>query len=488
VLEIWLEEILMKILFVASEAAPLVKVGGLGDVTGSLPKALRALGHDVRLIIPQYAKLDTQRFPITVVKSGLEVSLPGGIQSIDLNQTQVNEVPVYLIENPQYFGGGEIYGTFDLERFYFFSRAVFNLLPNLDWQPEILHCHDWLTALVIMWQKRAGYPCSTVFTIHNLAYQGFFESEYLHSHNLKKDWDSFAPDAPPVPLSFMAQAIMRADLVTTVSETYAREIMTPEYGVGLDTLLRYRKDSLKGIVNGIDYSYFNPLNDLFLPVNFDSNSLSRRELNKIALQKLSGLPVNSAVPLIGMVQRLDEQKGIDIFARGIDQMMKESESQFVILGRGRDHYENTLRQIAARYPGRVAVFIAFEESLAHLIYGGSDMFLMPSRFEPCGLGQMIAMRYGALPIVRHTGGLVDTVPEFNPDLSSGNGFVFHDYTPEALAAAVYRATLVYRNKTSWFQAVERVMNLDFSLQNTALRYEKVYRLLLDKPGNTLGLP
>jgi starch synthase len=470
----------MNILFIASEAAPLVKVGGLGDVAGSLPKALKALGHDVRLVIPQYGKLDTRRFPLTSLQTGLEVSLPGGNKSINLNLTLADEIPVYLIENSSYFGGSDIYGTFDLERFYFFSRAVFTILPRLEWQPEILHCHDWLTSLVIMWQKRAGYPYSTVFTIHNLAYQGFFEADYLLSHDLKKDWDSLAPGTPPVPFSFMAQAIMRADLVTTVSETYAREIMTPEYGVGLDALLRYRSKSLIGILNGIDYTCYNPLTDPILPVNFDSDTLSKRAFNKIALQKIAGLPVVSDIPLIGMVQRLDEQKGIDIFAHGIDQIIRDTDSQFVILGKGRDNYESLLKQIASRYPARVAVFIAFEESLAHLIYGGTDIFLMPSRFEPCGLGQMNAMRYGSIPVVRHTGGLVDTVSEFNSDLGSGNGFVFHDYTPTALAEAVTRATQHFRNKPAWNQAVKRVMKLDFSWQNSALKYEKAYRQLLDK--------
>jgi starch synthase len=471
----------MKILFVASEAAPMVKVGGLADVAGSLPKALRALGHDVRLIIPQYGRLDTRLFPLTRVKKGLRASLPGGDRLFNLNLTQTDGLPVYLIESPDYFGGNEIYGTFDMERFFFFSRAVFDLLPELDWQPEIVHCHDWLTALVVMWLKRAGYPYSSVFTIHNLAYQGNFDNEYLSSHDLKKDWDSFVPQAPAVPLSFMAQAIMRADLITTVSQTYSREIMTPEYGFGLDALLRYRSKSLNGIINGIDYNYFDPHSDSFLPAAFDSQSTDKRVFNKLSLQKVAGLPVGSDIPLIGMIQRLDEQKGIDIFAGGIDQIIKESQAQFVILGRGRDNYENLLKQIAARYSDRVAVFIAFEEPLAHLIYAGADMFLMPSRFEPCGLGQIIAMHYGALPIVRHTGGLVDTVLELSSDLGTGNGFVFHDYTPGALAAAVNKAAQVFRNKLSWSSVVKRVMNLDFSWQDSALKYEKAYRLLLDKP-------
>jgi starch synthase len=472
----------MKILFISSEVAPLVKAGGLADVVGSLPKALRAIGHDVRVLIPQYGSLDAQRFHPEAEISGLRISLPDDSQMINLNRILVDGLPIYMVDNPQYFGGSEIYGTFDRERFFFFSKAVFEILPQLDWQPEVIHCHDWLTALVILWLKRAGYAYSSVFTIHNLAYQGFFDNEYLSSHDLKKDWDSFNPDAPLVPLTFMAQAVMRADLVTTVSETYAREILTTEYGVGLDAVLRYRKGALIGIVNGIDYDYFNPQSDPYLPVNFNSQNLAKRALNKLALQKAAGLPIGSDIPLIGMVQRLDEQKGIDIFAQGIDRMLRESDAQFVVLGRGRDNYEGMLRQIGVRYPQRVSVFIAFEEALAHLIYGGSDMFLMPSRFEPCGLGQIIAMHYGSLPIVRHTGGLVDTVPQFSPDLSTGNGFVFHEYSIGALAAEVKKASEAFKNKIAWSQAVGRVMNLDFSWLNSARKYEAAYSQILEKRG------
>jgi starch synthase len=470
----------MKILFITSEATPLAKVGGLADVAGSLPKALRARGHDVRILLPQYGCLDLRRFPLTSLKTDFHFSLPGESASINLNRTESQGVPVYLLENAQYFGGPDVYNANDLERFYFYSQAVFEILPHLDWQPEIIHCHDWLTSLVVMWSKKAGYPWSSVFTIHNLAYQGFFDENYMNRRDLKKDWDYFPPGAPQPPRSFMAQGILCADLVSTVSETYAQEITTPEYGVGLDALLRYRQDSLTGIVNGLDYQDWNPLTDDYLPVNFDSSTLKKRILNKFALQKVAGLPVDRDSLLIGMVQRLDEQKGLDILAPAIEPVLKETGAQLVILGRGRDNYENMLRQIGSLYPRQVGIFIAFEEPLARLIYGGCDAFLMPSRFEPCGLGQLIAMRYGALPIVRHTGGLVDTVPEFNADLSQGNGFIFHGYSPEALTMAVKEASAAFRRQDLWIKAMQRISRLDFSWQSSAQKYETAYSSVLAK--------
>jgi starch synthase len=329
-----------------------------------------------------------------------------------------------------------------------------------------------------MWLKKAGYSSTSVFTIHNLTYQGFFDENYMDRHNLRKDWSYIPPDAPSPPLSFMAQGILWADLVTTVSETYAREITTPEYGTGLDSLLRYRQRSLAGIVNGLDCDYWDPREDEYLPVNYSSSNIKKRSLNKVALQKVAGLPVDGDIPLIGMVQRLDEQKGLDILGQAVETILRETGAQLVILGTGRDNYEDLFRQVAIRFPQQVAAFIAFEEPLAHLIYAGCDMYLMPSRFEPCGLGQLIAMRYGALPVVRHTGGLVDTVPKFSSDLTKGNGFVFHDYSPEALLSVVKEAAAAFKNKEQWYMAMRRVSSQDFSWKSSAMKYEELYRNIL----------
>ncbi len=471
----------MEVLFVASEVTPLAKVGGLADVIGSLPKALTNLGHDVRLIVPKYGSIDLSPYSVALVRNGFKINMMSKEESADLKMTTVrNKVPVYMVENDTYFGDKEIYGKKDLERFFFFSRTVFEILPQLDWQPEIVHCHDWHTALIPLWQKEAGHPYVCLFTIHNLAYQGAFDETFLTASGLKKYWQDYPTQAPKPPLNFMSQGILWADLVTTVSETYSKEIVTPEYGEGLDSLLRYRQKDLRGIVNGVDYEEYNPATDPYLPANYDSLTIEKRIINKLALQQRANLPQNAEISLIGMVQRLDEQKGFDILEKAIDPILKETKAQLVILGRGREYYETMLRQIASRYPQQVALFVAFDNPLAHLIYAGCDMFLMPSRFEPCGLGQLIAMRYGALSIVRHTGGLVDTVPEFTPDLKQGNGFVFKDYTPGALITAVTQAVNAFRNqKVAWRQAIQRVMELDFSWQASAKKYEDVYQKSLE---------
>jgi len=461
----------LKILFVASEAAPLAKAGGLADVAGSLPRALRRLGHDVRLLIPQYYGLDS-RYPLKPVISDFSLAFEHDTASINI--IDIKGVPVYLLDNRHYFGTRDIYSN-DLERFYFFSRAVFEMLPALDWQPDIVHCHDWLTALLVLWQKKAAQPYKHVFSIHNLAYQGNFDASFRYYSLLKKEWENTPRDTPPLPLTFMSPAVLWADLITTVSQTYAREITTPEYGSGLDRLLRYRQDKLTGIVNGLDMEDWDPQKDSLLPLNYSAGDLHNRIFDKIALQRVTGLPVDSEIPLIGMVQRLDEQKGLDILGQGVDRLLRESGAQLVIVGKGRDNYERLLGEITARYPRQAAGMVAFEEPLAHLVYAGSDIFLMPSRFEPCGLGQLIAMRYGAIPVVRHTGGLVDTIPGFNADLTTGNGFVFHDYSAEALVSAVSRAIEAYKNQDRWKTAVKRIMQLDFSWNTSAREYEKVYR-------------
>jgi starch synthase len=476
----------MKILFVASEMTPFIKVGGLADVVGSLPRALQAMGHDVRVIIPQYGLFDTNRFPLKAVRSDIAYSYLGDEQTFNLNQTEYAGITIYTLQNLYYFGYPEIYSSFDLDHFFFFSQAVYQILPKLDWQPDIVHCHDWHTALLIMWLPTSDSPYKTVFTIHNLGYQGAFFPDFIAPHGLKKYWDSVPISLAPLPRNFMAQAVLRADLVTTVSETYSREITTPQMGVGLDPLLRYRQENecLTGIVNGLDVTDWDPGADQYLPVNFDPQNLPKRLLNKVALQKVVGLPVNGDIPLIGMVQRLDEQKGLDILGQAMDSILLENGVQFVILGRGRENYEALMRDLSSRFPQEVAAVIGFEEPLAHLIYGGADIFLMPSRFEPCGLGQLIAMRYGALPVVRHTGGLVDTVPEFSSDLTRGNGWVFHEYSAAALLGAIHQATAAYKDKTAWQKAVRRIMQLDFSWQASALKYEEAYQSLSTRPAHS----
>jgi starch synthase len=467
----------MKILFVAAEAAPLAQVGGLAEVIGSLPQALIRLGQDVRLIMPRYGCIDISRYDSTMVADGIEVNFSGQKQRSAVKLIKIaGNLPVYLVENDEYFGGRDIYTDNDVERFLYFSQVVFKALHVLNWKPDIVHCHDWHAAMVIRLLKYESVPCATVFTIHNLAYQGGFDPSFYSAHNLRQYWDcSSCAGAQLSPMNLMSQGILWADMVTTVSETYAHEITTPAYGEGLDQLVATRLEKLVGIVNGIDYSEFDPETDPHIIGNYDFSSPGGKTVNKLTLQKRYGLQEGIGIPLIGIVQRMDEQKGIDILINAFDHIMQNTSAQFAILGRGRGYYEDKLRQVAHTYPGRIAVSTDFDNGLAHLIYAGSDMFLMPSRFEPCGLGQLIAMRYGTLPIVRHTGGLVDTVSEFNDDLSSGSGFVFFDYTAEALTNAVIKATDSFGNKVAWINAEKRVMLLDLSWGMSARKYEAVYK-------------
>ena len=473
----------MKVLFVASEAAPLAKVGGLADVVGSLPKSLGGLGHDVRLVIPKYGIIDADRYDVVTVGDNFSVRMAGDDWQVTLGMVQLGDgIKVYLVGNEAFFGSDDVYGSDDQRRFLFFCRAVFEMLPKLDWQPEIVHCHDWHTALIPLWLKSSDYRYASIFTIHNLAYQGPLDSDFLSDSELKEDWQSWPMDAPKPALNFMSQGILWADMVTTVSETYAREILSPEYGEGMAPLLRYREKELCGITNGLDYEEYNPATDHSIAANYDSSTLWKRVANKLALQRRAGLPEDADIPLIGMVSRLDEQKGFDIVAKGFNSMLQETRAQMVILGTGREYYQNLLKQAADRYPQRLAVFLVFHDALARLIYSGCDLFFMPSRFEPCGLGQFIAMRYGAVPVVRRTGGLAETVQDLTPDLSEGSGFVFDDYDSRAMLVAVDRAVSAYKDGGGWQGVIQRIMALDFSWRASARKYESLYRKVLEKRG------
>jgi len=474
----------MKILFIAAEAAPLVKVGGLADVIGSLPVALTGLGHEVRVVIPWYGSIENSSGRIDELGP---IAVADGRRSrrAELAKTRLRgDILCYLIGSDEHFAGPGVYTDKDLERFLFFSRAVASLLPQLSWQPDIIHCHDWHSALLPGLLRRASQSYATVLTIHNLAYQGWFDEEFQRKAGLRSLWSGFPRNTPPVPLSFMGLGIIKAGRLTTVSQTYAREIQTPEYGSGLDGLLRYRADDLMGIINGLDSLEYDPAHDGFIAATYDAGNLAERFRNKTALQDRLGLKRDTATPVIALVQRLDEQKGMDILGPAISVFMKE-DVQLVILGRGRPQYEELVEKVEANYPGRAVAIIGFDNALAHLAYAGSDIFLMPSRFEPCGLGQLIAMRYGSVPVVRRTGGLAETVTDVTGDLSAGSGFVFDEYSPEALAAAVKRALAAYRSSPdAWRGLVRRIMKLDFSWQNSARKYAAVYRRALG--GNRRG--
>jgi len=462
----------MRILFIASEAFPLAKVGGLADVTSSLAIALRDLGHEPCLILPKYGSI---KAPIQDIPGkSFAVSLIGHSEPATLKKTMLKgKIPVYLVENQRYFGVEEIYAQGELDRFLFFSLSIPSIISQLDFRPDIVHCHDWHTSLVPLGLKKAKIALPCIFTIHNLAYQGSFDQEFFQRSGLSSVWQEYIPvGAPRPPLNFMSQGILLADIVTTVSPTYASEILTPQYGEGLEQLLNYRRNEFYGIVNGIDYDEYNPATDPYLERNYDSTTIEKRVDNKLALQRKGGLPQNPDIPLFGMVSRLEEQKGIDLLLQAIDPFITETRAQLVIIGEGREHYHKLLTEAALKYPDRLSVFIACDERFARLIYGGCDIFLMPSRFEPCGLGQLIAMRYGAIPVLRHTGGLADTVKDVAE--GNGNGFVFQNYNALEMMEAIKRAEASFYHGAEWQNLMNYNMNLDFSWKTSARKYEEVY--------------
>ncbi|MCJ7575355.1 MAG: glycogen synthase [Dehalococcoidia bacterium] len=459
-------------MFIASEAFPLAKVGGLADVTSSLAIALQDFGHEPCLILPKYGSI---KAPVQDVQGkSVAVSLMGHSEQVALKMTRLKKrIPVYLVENDDYFGTEEIYTRDELKRFLFFSLTIPAIISRLNLHPDIIHCHDWHTALTPLWLKKAKIKLPCIFTIHNLAYQGSFDQQFLSDSGLSSVWQEYIPvSAPRSSLNFMSQGILLADIVTTVSPSYASEILTPQYGEGLEQLLNYRRNELYGIVNGIDYDEYNPATDPYLERNYDSTTINRRSDNKLALQRKCRLPQDLDTPLVGMVSRLEEQKGIDLLLQAVDQFIVETRAQLVILGHGREHYHKLLAAAALKYPERISVFIATDERLARLIYSGSDMFLMPSRFEPCGLGQMIAMRYGAIPVVRHTGGLADTVRDVAE--ANGNGFVFQSYAFLDMLEAIKRAEESFYHRSEWQNLMRHNMKLDFSWKVSARKYEQIY--------------
>jgi len=494
----------LKILAVSAEAVPFAKVGGLADVAGSLPKALRRLGHDARLALPKYERINEAKFELTQVVDSLPVPVGPGHEPAAVFESVVEGMPAYLIGNDKYFGREEVYGyDDDGERFVFFCRAALEMLKELGWQPDVIHCNDWHTGIIPNWLKTIYQDdplfadTATAFTIHNLAYQGIFGPELLEFAGLA-DY-GLIPHPTDDDLSrlvvLMARGILFADVINTVSERYAQEILTPEYGERLHPFLAQRRDRLFGILNGLDYEAWNPATDPDIAVNYDAApSLSPPTLrpcsgqalggmkggrveNKLALQREAGLPLDPDILLVGMISRLADQKGFDILAEASDQLM-ELDLQFVLLGTGDERYQRIFANVAGKYQGQAAVFLKFDGALARRIYAGSDAFLMPSRFEPCGLGQLIAMRYGSVPIVRSVGGLADTVQDYDPTTGQGNGFAFSDYSEEALLAAVKKAVETYRHEDTWRTLMVQGMKADFSWRASARKYVELYHQAL----------
>ena len=452
----------LNILYASAEVVPFAKAGGLADVAGALPKALMEMGHDVRVVTPRHNVAAT--YCSEVAGGPLKVNFLGREETITIYRCSLSEkVPVYLLDNASYLSRRVIYGEADdLFRYLLFCYAILEVPKILEWRPDVWHCNDWHTAPVCFglrnkaWSEDFYRGSDSVLSIHNLRYRG---PDHLND--------------------FMCQGIYYADAINTVSPTYAQEILTPESGEGLDSLLRLRKDQLSGILNGLDVDMYNPETDACLCVHFDADSIEKRAENKKFLQEQAGLEVNHERPVIGMVSRLTEQKGIDIVAAAIESLMERSDVQIVILGSGQERYERMIQESAARFSHRVSLKLGFDPVYAQCIYGGADMFLMPSRYEPCGLGQLIAMRYGAIPVVRRTGGLADTVQDYNPTTTEGTGFVFTEYNVSSLLDAVDRSLAVYGSPGKWRALVRRDMLADFSWAKSAKEYEGMYLRALE---------
>lgn len=471
----------MKIMYVTSECAPFIKTGGLGDVAGSLPKALAAKGHDVRVFCPLYSAISEEmREKFFYIKNAY-VRLGWRNQYCGIFRYEKDGVTYYFIDNEYYFARGQIYGEYDdAERFAYYSKAVLEVLPDLDWKPDVINCNDWQTALIpvyynIYYKYQQGYSdIKTVFTIHNIEYQGRYGKEILgevmgipmYNSNLL-EYDGY--------INMMKGAIESSDRIVTVSPSYAWEILDPWYAHGLDRILVTKQYKLSGILNGIDTSLYDPSRDVDIPAHFSAEDISGKAECRNALCSELGLEKSDG-PIIGIVTRFVGHKGIDLIRCVFDQMV-QSGIRFAVLGSGERIYEDFFREMAARYPGKVSVTIGFVSELSHRIYAGADMFLMPSQSEPCGLAQMIAMRYGTVPIVRETGGLRDSVRD-NGGVN-GNGFTFKTYNADDMLDAVNRAVRDYNNKSEWISLVKRAMECDYSWASSADLYIETYNELVN---------
>ncbi|MGM0601965.1 MAG: glycogen synthase GlgA [Bacillota bacterium] len=471
----------LKILFAASEADPFVKTGGLADVAGSLPQAVKEQGHDVRLVIPEYRQIPLEYKKEMQSVCHFRTKLAWRDTYVGINKLEYDGITVYFVDNKYYFDRDSLYQNEDnFEQFAFFSQAVLDMLPVIGFKPDIIHANDWQTGpLPLLFADRYRQQdfysnIKTVFTIHNLRYQGQFGRKFAsdllslpphhwYSGNIRHNGL----------LNYMKSGIMYADHITTVSKTYAEEIKTKYFGEGLDYALRLRADDLSGIINGISYKKFNPESDSEIFVNYSKDDISGKAENKKYLQREMGLEVNSDIPIVSIVSRLVDQKGLDL-VKGVFRELMDSDIQLIILGTGDQKYEDFFRSQVENFPRRLAVNLLYDSELAKKIYAGSDIFLMPSKYEPCGLSQLISFRYGTIPVVRETGGLNDTVVSYSEETGEGTGFSFNNYNAHDMLYTVQRAVSFYQKTGIWHKLIRRVMDMNYSWEHSAEEYDDLY--------------
>ena len=473
-----------KIVFMASEAVPFIKTGGLADVVGSLPKCFSKEYFDVRVILPKYACIKPEYKDQLKYVANFNVKIHGRDQYAGVFETEYDGIKFYFVDNEEHLGGDRpYYGAYeDLEKFALFSKAALSLLKAVDFKPDIIHCHDWQTGLVPVYLNeefrfdKFYHNIRTIMTIHNLKFQGAWDVATIQAITELPD-KCFTPNnlEQNQSANYLKGGIVYADAVTTVSNTYAEEIKTPFYGEGLDALMRKRAKNLRGIVNGIDYDEYNPASDKLIVKNYDASDFRKEKIkNKTSLQKELGLAVDSKAMMLGIVSRLTDQKGFDLIASVMDELCQDN-IQLAILGTGEEQYENMFRHFAWKYGDKVSANIYYSEGLSHRIYASCDAFLMPSLFEPCGLSQLMSLRYGTVPIVRETGGLKDTVEPYNEFEKVGTGFSFANYNAHEMRDTIRNAQNIYYNKKrEWNKIIDQGMNKDFSWKNSAKQYADMY--------------
>ena len=484
----------MKVLFATSEVSPYSRAGGLADVSHTLPLALARMGHEVLITSPKYRQSRNIKPPLKILDTNLEVPISWMKKPAQICQARLdNQVTVYLIGRDDLYDREGLYGNEygdyqdNAERFIFFSRAVLELCLALNLRPDIIHCNDWQTGLLPVYLKTlyAQIPSlgstASLFTIHNLGYQGLFWHYDLHLTGLS--WDLFTPKGLEFfgKMNLMKAGIVYADILNTVSPNYRKEILTPANGFGLDGVLKTRENDLYAVLNGVDYQVWDPSQDPFLPAAYSPDDLENKKICKSHLQDLFHLKKKGEIPVVAFISRLLDRKGLDLVTRIFPRLM-ELELEIILMGQGLEQYQTWAMEMAEKYPGLIGLEMGYNESLAHRIQAGADILLMPSRYEPCGLDQLYALKYGTIPIVRAVGGLEDTIEDYNPQTDQGTGFKFKEYEWEKLLQTTQRALSVYRDKPRWKRLIQRAMNQDFSWGKSASQYQSLYQKAMAKKG------